>query len=456
MSSLVGIMAMAVRALLAEQGALDVTSNNISNLNTPGYSRQRPVLVQADPVIQGPLTFGNGVLLEKIESLRDPILELRIHAEEQQQSKLETLVTGMSQVEVMFSSSSGDIGDQLSKFFNSLQQLSADPTSIPLRHGVMMAAGNLTSTFQTVVHNIQQQRSNLDLNVTQSVRQVNSVTQQIAQLNVQIASMENVHQDASAFLDRRNVLIGQLSQLLDVSVIQSDEGITLTTSNGTALVAGSRSFQLLTQADPSGFQHIFAQGADVTASLVGGQLAGLIEMRDQKLPSTISDLDILAAGLATSFNRVHHGGYDLNGNGGGDFFVPPPAGVSGAASSFKVQVSDPALLAASSDQSPGNNGNLGLLLAIRNQAVAAGQSPTDYYANLVFKVGNEVATNSAAQDASSLILQQLENQRSSISGVSLDEEAGNLLRYQRAFEAAARVVSTISEVMDTAVNLGRY
>jgi flagellar hook-associated protein 1 FlgK len=314
----------------------------------------------------------------------------------------------------------------------------------------------LTSAFQNVVHNIQQQRSNLDLNVTQSVRQVNSVTQQIAQLNVQIASMENVHQDASAFLDRRNVLIGQLSQLLDVSVIQSDEGITLTTSNGTALVAGSRSFQLLTQADPSGFQHIFAQGADVTASLVGGQLAGLIEMRDQRLPSTISDLDILAAGLATSFNTVHHGGYDLNGNGGSDFFVPPPAGVTGAASSFKVQVSDPALLAASSDQSPGSNGNLGLLLAIRNQAVAAGQSPTDYYANLVFKVGNEVATNSAAQDASGLILQQLENQRSSISGVSLDEEAGNLLRYQRAFEAAARVVSTISEVMDTAVNLGRY
>jgi flagellar hook-associated protein 1 FlgK len=97
-----------------------------------------------------------------------------------------------------------------------------------------------------------------------------------------------------------------------------------------------------------------------------------------------------------------------------------------------------------------------LLLALRNQPVAAGQSATDYYANMVFKVGNDVATNSAAQDASSLILQQLENQRSSVSGVSLDEEAANLLRYQRAFEAAARVVSTISEVMDTAVNLGRY
>jgi flagellar hook-associated protein 1 len=456
MASLVGIMSMAVRALLAEQGALDATSNNISNLNTPGYSRQRPVFVQADPVTQGSLTFGNGVALEKLESLRDPILELRIHAEEQQKSHLDALVTGMSQVEVMFSGSSGDIGDRLSKFFNSIQQLSTDPTSVPLRQAVLTAAGNLASAFQTVVHNIQQQRSNLDLSVTQSVRAVNSITEQIAQLNLQIENMENLHQDASAFLDRRNVLMGQLSELLDVSVIRSDNGITLTTSNGTALVAGSRAFPLDTQTDSSGFQHIFAQGNDITAGIIDGRLAGLLEMRDQKLPALLADLDTLAAGVASSFNSGHRGGYDLSGTAGGDFFVPPPAGTQGAAGSFAVQISDPRLLAASSDQSPGSNGNLALLLALRTQSVAAGQSPTDFYANIVFKVGNEVANSSAAQDASNLILQQLQNQRSSVSGVSLDEEAANLLRYQTAFEAAARVVSTISEVMDTAVNLGRY
>jgi flagellar hook-associated protein 1 len=185
-------------------------------------------------------------------------------------------------------------------------------------------------------------------------------------------------------------------------------------------------------------------------------LAGLIEMRDQKLPALLADLDTLAAGVASSFNSAHRGGYDLSGTAGGDFFVPPPAGTQGAAGSFAVQISDPRLLAASSDRSPGSNGNLALLLALRTQSVAAGQSPSDFYANIVFKVGNEVANSSAAQDASNLILQQLQNQRSSISGVSLDEEAANLLRYQTAFEAAARVVSTISEVMDTAVNLGRY
>jgi flagellar hook-associated protein 1 len=456
MASLVGIMSMAVRALLAEQGALDATSNNISNLNTPGYSRQRPVFVQADPVTQGSLTFGNGVALEKLESLRDPILELRIHAEEQQQNHLDALVTGMSQVEVNFSGSSGDIGDQLSKFFNSIQQLSTDPTSVPLRQAVLTAAGNLASAFQTVVHNIQQQRSNMDLSIIQSVQAINSISKQIAELNLQIQNMENLHRDASAFLDQRNVLIGKLSELIDVSVIQSDNGITLTTAHGMALVAGTRAFQLDTQLVASGFQHIFSQGADITATVNAGRLAGLLELRDTKLPAIVADLDTLAAGIATAFNTVHRGGFDLNGTAGVNFFVPPPAGGQGAAGSFAVQISDPKLLAASADQSPGSNGNLTQLLGLRSQAVAAGQSPTEFYANIVFKVGNEVATSSAAQEASSLILQQLQNQRTSISGVSLDEEAANLLRYQHAFEASARVVSAISEVMDIAVNLGRY
>ncbi len=455
MSSLMGIMSMAVRALLAEQGALDATSNNISNLNTPGYSRQRPVLQEGDPVREGSLTFGSGVVLKEVESVRNPILEIRIHAEQQQQSYLETLATGLSQTELMFTGS-GDIGDAISKFFSSVQQLSTDPTSIPLRQGVLTAANNLASTFRTVVRNIQQQRSNLDLGVVQAVREINSITKQIAQLNVQITSLENVHQDASAFVDRRDVLIGQLSELTDVSVIRSDNSITLTTSHGTALVAGERAFQLETQIDASGSQHIYAEGQDITATFLGGTLAGLIEMRDQKLPSVLSGLDVLAAGLATAVNTVHRGGYDLNGVAGTDLFVPPPAGIQGAAGGLQVQISEPAWLAASSDQSAGSNGNLTLLLGIRNQAVVSGQTPLDFYANTVFTIGNDVATTSAAEEASSLILQQLQNQRSSISGVSLDEEAANLLRYQRAFEASARVVSTISEVLDVAVNLGRY
>src|ERR1700739_2293176 len=133
MSSLFGTLSIAVSGLLAEQGALDITTNNVANANTPGYSRPRPVLVEGDPVPVGPLLFGSGVLLQAVQSVRDPILELRLNEETQQQSQLDTMVSAMQQIEVMFSGSTGDIGSQITNFFGSLQQLSTNPASTSAR-----------------------------------------------------------------------------------------------------------------------------------------------------------------------------------------------------------------------------------------------------------------------------------------------------------------------------------
>jgi flagellar hook-associated protein 1 len=457
MSGLFGSLSIAVGALLAEQTAQEVTANNVANSNTPGYSRQRPDFVTKDPLVLGNLTLGTGVLLQKIESLRDPILELRIHEETQQQGSLDAFVSAMQQVEVMFNNqSSGDLGQLFSNFFSSLQQLSTDPGSLALRQGVLTTAGNLASGFHTINNNLQSQRTNLDLNVVQAVTQVNTLTAQIAQVNGQIAALENVGKEANTFIDQRNQLINQLSQLVDVSAIQSDNGLTLTTSNGTALVAGTQSFDFSTQLDVSGVQHIFSQGNDITNKLTSGKLAGLIQVRDQKIPGLISQLDTLAAGFANAINTAHQAGFDLSGNAGGDFFVPPPAGGQGAAAALQVAITDPALIAASLDGSAGSNGNILALAAVHDQAVANGQTPTDFYSNLVFGVGNDVANGSAEQDASQLVLRQLQDQRGSVSGVSLDEEATNLIQYQRAYEAAGRMVSTVNEMLDVAIHLGQY
>ena len=456
-SGLFSTLSVAVSGLLAEQDALDVTSNNVANINTPGYSRQRADLVAGDPVVIGQLTFGTGVTVQQVESLRDPILELRIHQETQQGGSLDALVSGMQQVEVMFNGNNGgDIGTLMSNFFSSLQQLSTDPASLPLRQGVLTAAGNLANGFQNTARNLETQRTNLDLNVTQSVQQVNTLTAQIADLNGQISSLENVGKNAGVFIDQRNVLINQLSGLIDVSAIQSDNGLTLTTSNGTALVAGTQSFDLSTQLDVSGVQHIFSQGTDITAKITSGKLAGLLEVRDQKIPALLSNLDTLAAGLATAVNTAHKGGFDLAGNAGGNFFVPPPAGGQGAAASLAVATTDPSLIAASSDGSSGSNGNVLALAAVHDQAVAAGQTPHDFYSNLVFGVGSDVSNGSAELDASNLVLQQLQDQRGSVSGVSLDEEATNMIQFQRGYDAAGRMVSTINEMLDVAINLGKY
>jgi flagellar hook-associated protein 1 len=456
MSGLFGTLSVALSGLQASQGALEITANNVANASTPGYSRERPVLVEGDPIVTDSLTVGSGVVLKDSQSLRDPILELRLNQETQQQGRFDATVSSMQQVEVMFNGNGNDLGTQITNFFNSLQELSTNPADLSQRQGVLTAAANLANGFHTITANLQSQRSNLDLSVSQAVDQINVYTTQIAQLNTEIEGLQNLHQNADTLIDQRNSVIRQLSGLIDVSEVQSNNGLTITTSSGTPLVAEQRSFSLQTQLDSSGVNHIFAQGVDITGKISGGNLAGLVDARDQEIPQLLSNLDTLASGLANALNTAHQGGFDLSGAPGGNLFTPPPAGGSGAAASFSVAITDPAKLAASSDGSQGSNGNLSQLLAVGNQPIANGQTPTDFYSGMVYRVGTVVANATAEQDASTQILQQLEDQRSSISGVSMDEEASNMIVYERGYEAAARVISAISDMTDTAIQLGRY
>ncbi|MBZ5613067.1 MAG: flagellar hook-associated protein FlgK [Acidobacteriia bacterium] len=454
MSGLSESLSIALSALAASQQAMATTSNNVANANTPGYSRQRAILAAGEPVVMGSLSYGTGVVLEKIESLRNPILEIQLNQETQQQSKLDASLTELQQIQTQFGSASSGIGADISNFFNSLQQLSPDPSNLALRQSVLTAAGNLATDFNAVANNLRTQRGNLDLEVEQAVGGVNRLTQQIASVDHQISALENAGQSAGTLVDTRNNLIRQLSGLIDVQVIPTDEGITLATSNGTTLVSGSQSFALSTQPGGDGVQHIMAGVLDITGSLKGGSLAGMIQIRDQEIPGIGSSLDQLAAGLATSLNAANAQGTDLYGNQGGDLFVAPPAGGVGAAAALKVNITDPSLIAASSDGTTGSNGNLANLAAVASQAVANGQTPIDYYSNIVFQVGSITSNTSADADASSLILQKLQDQRGSVSGVSLDEEAANLIQYQTAYQAAARVVSVVNSLLSDAVNLG--
>lgn len=454
MSNLNATLSVAVGALAAEQGALTETANNVANINTPGYSRKEPQFAENPPVVLGPLTFGTGVSLENVASVRDPILQLRIQQETGTQGELTAFVNAMQQVQAQFNNQGSDIGTQITALFSSLSQLSTNPASIPLRQAVLTAASNLASNISNTANNLTAQQSNLDLNVSQAVSQVNTLTQQIAKVNGQIAALQNLHQDASTFIDQRDVLINQLSGLIDVSEIQTESGISLTTSNGTALVAGTQAFTLTTQPDVSGHQHIFAQGNDVTSQLNSGELGGLLQVRDQQIPSLLSSLDTLAAGIANGFNSANAAGFDLNGNAGGNIFVPPPASGTGAAASMALAITDPTLIAASSDGSAGSNGNLANFSALQSQNTIGGQTPSDFYANLIFTVGNSVSNSSAEQQGSQAVLQQLQDQCGSISGVSLDEEAGHMVQYQQAYDAAARVVTTVNQMLQTVINMG--
>jgi len=447
MSSLNASLAIALSGLTAEQGALEATTNNVANVNTPGYSRQVPNLVSSDPVVIDPLTLGTGVTLLSIDSVRDPILESSIQQETQTQGQLGAQVSALQQTQVNFTASTSDIGTAIANFFNSINQLSANPADLSVRQGLLTAAGNLAASFNTAANNLTQQQTNLDQNVVQTVGQINQLSQQIAQLNGQISRLQSTGESAGSFVDQRQQAIDKLSSLVNVSVIPSDNSLTLTTANGTPLVMGTQSFQLQTQPNAAGLHEVYAQGVDITSQITSGSLGGTLEVRDQQIPGIQSQLDTLAAGLANSVNTVQTGGYDLKGNLGANLFNPPPAGGTGAAASLSVALTDPALIAASSDGTAGSSGNAEAMYALSTQSGINGQTPTDYYSGIVFNVGNDVSNATAEQTASTQALQQLNDQRASVSGVSLDQEAANMVQYQNAYAASAQVVSAINTMM---------
>jgi flagellar hook-associated protein 1 len=452
MGSLSSSMWIASQALEADQGAMDVTSNNIANQNTPGYSREVAVLDEAAPTEDGNISYGNGVTLQQIQSITDQVLQIQIADQTQQQSSAQTQYNALQQVEGPFSSSTQGIGADITAFFNSISQLSTDPTSIPDRQAVLSAAQTLAGDFNSTEQSLDSVQAGLNQSVSQNVTQINTLTQQIAQLNVQVGEMQKLGQDPGTLGDQENQLIQQLSQLTNVNEIQTENGLTLTTGNGTPLVVGSQSFALQTTAGPNGMTDVSFQGQDITSSLQGGSLGGNIQVRDTVIPGLLSQLDNLASQFATSMNAAQAAGYDLNGNAGQPLFSDTSG--PGAASNLKVAITDPSLIAASSDGTQGSNGNVANLLAVQTQTLPMGETPLNAYASLVSQTGNLTAQAQAETTASTASLTQLNNQLGSVSGVNLDEETTNLMNYQRAYEAAARIVTTVDELTQSVLDMG--
>jgi flagellar hook-associated protein 1 len=455
MGGLYGILGIATGALAADQGAATITSNNIANVNTPGYSREQINLSENAPIQVGNFLVGDGVSLDRTTSIRDNLLQQRIDQENQTAGQLTAFLGPLNQVQSIFNETSGSgLQTPLTAFFNSLTQLSDNPSSSSLREGVITAGQNLASAFQQDSSTLQSLQSNADLSVQQSVNQINTLTTQIAALNNQVNSLTAAGQDGGATEDQRSLLVNQLSGLVDVSQTDAGNGnITLTTSNGAALVVGGQSFALTTQINPTTtFHDVYSQGTDITSAITSGSLGGEIQVRDQEIPTILNKLNTLAYGLATAVNTQSAAGFDANGNAGVNFFTAP-ASVNGAASSIAVAITNPNQVAASSDGSVGSNGNVQALANLQNQNIVDGQTPANYYGGLIYEIGNDVSQANTEQTSVGLVQQQLQDQQGAISGVSLDEEATNLILYQSAYQAAANVVTIVNDLLYTVVNM---
>ena len=458
MGSLSASLNIAVGSLLAEQGAIETTSNNIANVTTPGYSRQRADLTETSPIEVGNLTLGTGVQLQDVTSLRDSILDLRVNQETQQQGKLNAFIGGGQQIQSLFNETSGTgLQAPLTALFNSFQQLSVNPSDLTTRQSVITSAQNLAQALNQTSNNLTTQQQNTDLAVKQSVEQINSLTSQIAQVNLQVAGAAGTGANAGPFIDQRQQLINQLSSYVDVSTVDAGGGsVTLTTSAGTPLVVGGQSFALSTQPNATtGFQDIYSGSTNITSQITEGQLAGQLQLRDQEIPSIRNSLDTVAYNLSNAVNTQQQAGYDLSGTAGGPLFTPLTQ-QAGAAAASKVAITDPNKIAASGGPAPGNSGdntNANALLALQNQQIVSGQTPIGYYGGLVFQVGNDVSSAQTQQQSGSLVLQQIQNLQGEVSGVDINEEAANLVRYQNAYQASAQVTSIINTLMLATINM---
>ncbi|MGB7591564.1 MAG: flagellar hook-associated protein FlgK [Terriglobia bacterium] len=458
MSNLFGSLSIAVRSLLAQQGALDTTANNLSNVNPSGHSRQLPILGEAPPLDTGQISIGNAVDSQGVQSIRDIILELLIDAETQQQNRLRSFVTSMNRVQSLFTETKGaGLRDAINRLFNSFQELSANPIHIPARQEVISAAQNLASAFHETGQQLRTIQERVDQEVRQTVEEIDSDTAQLASLNRPVASPQGDSERGGRLEHQRYSVLNRLSKLVDVVATDSGDGsLTVTTSNEVPLVAAAQSFALSTAVDAdTGFLHIFSPGADVTSKFTGGQLAGLLEARDQGIPSAISGLDNLAEGIIHCVNIQNRKGRDLQGDRGGNFFQPvvqPSRGAkAGAAEGFATAITDPSRIAASADGTQGDNANALAMANIQKQAVVNGETATEFYSNLVCTVGNKVSSATDEQEAVGLVLMQLQNQRADVARVSWDEEAAKLIRYQRAYEAAAEVVAAINDITNEVI-----
>ena len=451
-------------ALDADQAALNVVANNVANANTPGYTNEIPDWRQNRPVDINGVQAGQGVTETGATSQRDRVLNERIDQQQQLASASSTRLTSLNTVQSLFTpdsgsstSSAGDIGSDITSFFDSFSSLEANPTDNALRQNVLSTASTLAGDISNAAASLNAQRSSLDQEAASVVSQVNSLTGALAQLNLEIQST-SPNGDAGALEDQRQQDLNQLSQLIGVNQITTENnGLSVTTTSGQLLVSEGQNFQLTTGI-VNGVTNFFINGNNVTTQLAagGGQLGGYITARDQDIPAVLSSLDQLAYNVSTQVNTLNNAGTDIAGENGnaGDIFSPP-AQVSGSAAAMSVVMTDPNHIAAAGlGAGEGDNTNAATLASLGGQPIVNGQTPSSFYSDFVTGLGStvsQVETENTAQNAS---ITQLQTQSNALSSVNLNDEASSLTVFERSYQAASQVFAILNTVMASALNLG--
>lgn len=481
MSTLGNLVNIGVSSLRAHQAAMNVVGNNIANVNTRGYSRKTAELETSNTVNN----FGTGVEFAALTRARDIVLDRQARFESGNVGRLTFLESAMSTLEAIFTEVAGGgttetgsifnidggaaLTGAMSRFFTAFQDLANNPESQATRAAVREEASLLTEQFHRIDSQLALMKDDLDRELQNTTGAVNDLTQQIAVLNEKIlAAKENPLEAAGDLDDERDRLIDDLSALIDVTAFEQTDG-TITVSAGTGegvlLVDRNRSFDLevrLIVQSGSVSTNLVTAGEGRPVAVTTGKLAGILEARDDQLTRFESELDQLASTLVSRFNAQHAAGFGLDGSSGNTFFQ------SGGTTAQLIEVSDTVLnnldKIAASGSSPGNpnvtagpgDGENALALSdVRLEKLFGGGTQTieEFYADVIGQLGAEARRIFTAADGQRLVQAQVDQRRENNRGVSINEEAGQLILFQRAYQAAARVVTVVDQMMQAVLNI---
>jgi len=466
MLGLFGTLNMASRSLQTQMTAVEVAGQNLANVNTTGYSRQRVEIQTSPDLATGIGQEGTGASAVAIQQIVNSMLNSQIQSQQSvsgywsaQQSALQSVETNLDEFlngtgSTDSTSSSTDtttstgLSAQLSDLFSAFSSLAASPTSLTARQAVVNQAQSLASTFNQISTQLTHIQSSLNSSVSTGVSSANELLSNIADLNKQISYAQFSGGTANDLLDAREQDLENLSQLTNISTSTETNGAVDVSIGGQTLVSGSQVVDTLQTYD-AGSGNLLVQTATggVALTLTGGSIQGTIDARDGTLATLQGSLDTLASSLVTQVNAIYSGGYSLTGTTGADFFTGTDAATITVNASL---VSNPSLVQASGSATATGDNSVALSLAKladTTQSGLNGESFGDYYDQTVASLGNALSTVNTETTNQTSVATMLATQRSSVSGVNVDEEMTNLMGFQRAYEASAQLVTTINTLM---------
>lgn len=448
-------------ALLTNLTAINVTGSNIANVNTTGYSRLRPIFESVGTRDAASGKEQIGVRIADIERIYDKFLEAQMVSQQSSLANASAQEDMLSRVEaVLNENAGGGINDALSEFLNAWGNLSVDPSSKSKRDMIVSTGENLSNLFNQRAQGLSDIQRNADNSIADTVSMLNGYLEEMADYNELIVSAQNSGSNATSVRDKMGTLLNEISKIIDINYIEKSDGsmYIYLPDNGKALVEGVNNWELQVQTNPANnnlydivFTHNPLQA--INGQINGGKLAGLLEIRDTVIPSYLTQLNLTASSIMDRVNDLHTSGYDQDGIPGGLFFNYIPTNAAGSMQLNTAISSDTRRIAASATiYADGDNATA--ITAIKNEInPALGGSIDGYYNAFIANVGQDVVNAMQSVARETTIFNQQTGQREQLSGVSLDEEMMNLIKYQMAYGAAGKMTTTVNELIDILLNL---